>query len=284
MPARGAARCAAAEPHRLLHHRRRGGRPRLAARLGPGTPQFRGKAIAETLVDLPIVLPPTVAGLALLLAFGRRGRGGTRARGGGPVHPLHDARGRRGAGLRLGTVLHPGGTGGSAGRGPRPRGSGRRRRCRRAPRWSGASPSRSPRLPSAAGLVLSWARALGEFGATIMFAGNVAGRTRTLPLLVYAEFQDTPGCRHRRGDRVGHRRDRRAVRGAADPLARDPGGLMSPVRDLARQGMDPGRRHPDPCGREPHPDGRRASVDPTLGGGRPMRPIRMWIGTTRQPW
>ena len=40
----------------------------------------------------------------------------------------------------------------------------------------------------AAGLVMSWARALGEFGATIMFAGNVARHTQTLPLLVYAEF------------------------------------------------------------------------------------------------
>ena len=41
----------------------------------------------------------------------------------------------------------------------------------------------------AAGLVMSWARALGEFGATIMFAGNVEGRTQTLPLVVYGEFQ-----------------------------------------------------------------------------------------------
>ena len=40
----------------------------------------------------------------------------------------------------------------------------------------------------AAGLVMSWARALGEFGATIMFAGNVEGRTQTLPLVVYGEF------------------------------------------------------------------------------------------------
>ena len=36
---------------------------------------------------------------------------------------------------------------------------------------------------------MSWARALGEFGATIMFAGNIEGRTQTLPLVVYAEFQ-----------------------------------------------------------------------------------------------
>ena len=43
----------------------------------------------------------------------------------------------------------------------------------------------------AAGLVLSWARALGEFGATIMFAGNVQGLTQTLPLLVYGQFQSS---------------------------------------------------------------------------------------------
>jgi len=42
-----------------------------------------------------------------------------------------------------------------------------------------------------AGLVLAWARALGEFGATILFAGNIEGRTQTLPLLVYSEFQDS---------------------------------------------------------------------------------------------
>ena len=40
----------------------------------------------------------------------------------------------------------------------------------------------------AAGAVMSWSRALGEFGATIMFAGNVGGRTQTLPLVVYSEF------------------------------------------------------------------------------------------------
>ena len=41
----------------------------------------------------------------------------------------------------------------------------------------------------AAGLVMSWARSLGEFGATIMFAGNVEGQTQTLPLVVYGQFQ-----------------------------------------------------------------------------------------------
>ncbi len=42
-----------------------------------------------------------------------------------------------------------------------------------------------------AGLALAWARALGEFGATIMFAGNIQGRTQTLPLVVYSEFQSS---------------------------------------------------------------------------------------------
>ena len=59
---------------------------------------------------------------------------------------------------------------------------------------SGAQVIRRITVPLAApalcaGLVLAWARALGEFGATIMFAGNIAGRTQTLPLLVYSEFQ-----------------------------------------------------------------------------------------------
>ena len=44
----------------------------------------------------------------------------------------------------------------------------------------------------AAALVLSWARALGEFGATITFAGNLRGRTQTLPLAVYEQLQTDP--------------------------------------------------------------------------------------------
>jgi molybdate transport system permease protein len=53
--------------------------------------------------------------------------------------------------------------------------------------WNVAIPvSRSGMV---AGLVLSWARALGEFGATLMFAGNLPGRTQTMPLLVYGAFE-----------------------------------------------------------------------------------------------
>jgi len=45
-----------------------------------------------------------------------------------------------------------------------------------------------------AGLVLSWARALGEFGATILFAGNLQGRTQTMPLLVYGALESNFGA------------------------------------------------------------------------------------------
>jgi molybdate transport system permease protein len=151
---------------------------------------FRGKAIAETLVDLPIVLPPTVAGLALLLAFGRRGVAGPTLEMVGLSIPFTTLavvvaqvfvaapfyiRAAR-AGLQsVDRDLEEAAAVDGA---------------------SGAQVVRRITIPLAApalgaGLVLCWARALGEFGATIMFAGNVEGRTRTLPLLIYAEFQDT---------------------------------------------------------------------------------------------
>lgn len=151
---------------------------------------FRGKAIAETLVDLPIVLPPTVAGLALLLAFGRRGVAGPALEVVGLSIPF----------TTLAVVVAQVFV--SAPfyiRAARAGLQGVDRDLEEAGAVDGASgaqvvrritiPLAAPAL--AAGLVLSWARALGEFGATIMFAGNIAGRTRTLPLLVYAEFQDT---------------------------------------------------------------------------------------------
>jgi molybdate transport system permease protein len=151
---------------------------------------FRGKALAETLVDLPIVLPPTVAGLALLLAFGRRGVAGPALEVVGISVPfttlavvvaqvfvaapfyIRAARaGLQGVDRDLEEAAAvDGATGGQV--------------VRRI-----TIPLAAPAL--GAGLVLAWARALGEFGATIMFAGNVEGRTRTLPLLVYSEFQDS---------------------------------------------------------------------------------------------
>jgi len=151
---------------------------------------FRGKAFAETLVDLPIVLPPTVAGLALLLAFGRRGVAGSTLELAGLVIPF----------TTLAVVVAQVFV--SAPfyvRAARAGFQGVERELEEAAAVDGASGAQVLRrvtIPLAApalgaGLVLAWARALGEFGATIMFAGNIAGRTRTLPLLVYSEFQDT---------------------------------------------------------------------------------------------
>jgi molybdate transport system permease protein len=149
---------------------------------------FRGQTLVETVIDLPIVLPPSVAGLALLLVFGRRGLlGETLSVLGIEIafttlavivaqtfvsSPFFIRSARTG----FATVDHD---------------------LEDAARVDGASERqlfRSITVPLAsaalaAGLVMSWARALGEFGATIMFAGSVAGRTQTLPLVVYAEFQ-----------------------------------------------------------------------------------------------
>jgi molybdate transport system permease protein len=149
---------------------------------------FRGKWLVEALVDLPIVLPPAVAGLALLLAFGRRGLlGGTLELIGLSI-PF----------TTLAVILAQvfvsapffvrSARAGIAGVDPD---------LEDAARVDGASEShlfRHITVPLAgaalgAGLVMSWARALGEFGATIMFAGSIEGRTQTLPLVVYGEFQ-----------------------------------------------------------------------------------------------
>jgi molybdate transport system permease protein len=149
--------------------------------------RFAGSGIVETVVDLPLVLPPSVAGLALLLVFGRRGLLGESLDAAGLAIPftavavvlaqVFVAAPFYVRAARAGIASVP-------------------RDLEDAARVDGASeigvfrhvmvPLAAPAL--AAGLVMSWARSLGEFGATILFAGNVAGRTQTLPLVVYAEF------------------------------------------------------------------------------------------------
>ena len=149
---------------------------------------FRGKWLVEAFVDLPIVLPPAVAGLALLLVFGRRGLLA------GPMQ----AAGVDIAFTVVAVVLAQ--TFVSAPffvRAARSGLAGVDRDLEDAARVDGASERQLFRRITvplagaalAAGLVMSWARALGEFGATIMFAGSVEGRTQTLPLVVYSEFQ-----------------------------------------------------------------------------------------------
>ena len=147
-----------------------------------------GRRLLETVVDLPIVLPPAVAGLALLLLFGRNG-------------PVGAALVTLGVDLAFTTaavviaqlfVSAP-----FYVRAARVGFAGVDHDVEDAARVDGAGewavfrhvtvPLASSALSS--GVVMAWVRALGEFGATIMFAGNIEGRTQTLPLEIYAAFQ-----------------------------------------------------------------------------------------------
>jgi molybdate transport system permease protein len=150
--------------------------------------RFRGAGLLEAIVDLPIVLPPSVAGLALLFVFGRRGLVGEPLAVLGVSIPFTTAA----VVIAQVFVAAP-----FFVRSARAGIAAVDRDLEDAARADGASELQVVRrvtLPLAgaaiaAGLVMSWARSLGEFGATIMFAGSLAGRTQTLPLVVYGEFQ-----------------------------------------------------------------------------------------------
>jgi molybdate transport system permease protein len=147
--------------------------------------QFRGKVVLRGLTTLPMVLPPVVGGIALLLAYGRRGIIG---------EPLHSATGISLPFTLAGVIVAESFV-------AMPFfvitvESGLRsmdRRLEDAARSLGANRRtvfRRVTLPLiwpslAAGAVLTWARALGEFGATITFAGNLPGVTQTMPLAIY---------------------------------------------------------------------------------------------------
>ena len=105
---------------------------------------FRGKWLVEAIVDLPIVLPPAVAGLALLLVFGRRGVLAGPMQAAGHRHRVHDDRGDPRPDVRLRAVLRPLGPGGDRRRRSRPRGRGPGRRRDRGAGCSATSPCRSP--------------------------------------------------------------------------------------------------------------------------------------------
>jgi molybdate transport system permease protein len=151
---------------------------------------FRGKALAEALVDLPIVLPPSVAGLALLFAYGRNGVAGSSLEAFGISLPFTTLAVIVAQVFVAAPFFIRAARAGFQSVGPEVEEAAR---VDGATEWTVTSrvtlPLAAPAL--GAGLVLAWARALGEFGATILFAGNIGGRTQTLPLLVYSEFQDS---------------------------------------------------------------------------------------------
>jgi molybdate transport system permease protein len=153
--------------------------------------QFPGRRLARSLVTLPLVLPPVVGGVALLYAFGRRGLFGPLLSG---AH-VSLAFSTTGVVLAQTFVSMPflivAVEGALAGLDDR---------FEEAAATLGASPWTTFRRvtvpligPSiGAGATLAFARALGEFGATITFAGNVPDRTQTLPLATYIALENNP--------------------------------------------------------------------------------------------
>ncbi|HSU55021.1 MAG TPA: molybdate ABC transporter permease subunit [Candidatus Dormibacteraeota bacterium] len=152
-------------------------------------PRWAGKAVVETLVTLPLVLPPVVTGLALLKLFGRRGPLG---------RWIHELFGIdviftwRAVVIALGVMALP-----LLVRASRTAFEEVDERLEQVARTLGASEWRiffTVSLPLArrgvlGGTLLAFARALGEFGATIMVAGNILGQTTTISVAVYQRVQ-----------------------------------------------------------------------------------------------
>jgi molybdate transport system permease protein len=156
---------------------------------------FRGKFFVETLINLPLVLPPVVTGYLLLALFGRRGLLGGFLEGALGLRFVFDW---KGAALAAAIVSFPlmvrpirlafASVDDRLLQAARTLGAGRVDAF-----WSVAMPLARPGILS--GAVLSWARSMGEFGATIMIAGNIPGETRTVPLMVYSLLETPDGMR-----------------------------------------------------------------------------------------
>ena len=150
--------------------------------------QFRGRAILETLIDLPMILPPAVAGLALLMAFGRRGLLGQYLDAWG-IQIGFSTTAVVIAQIFVSSPFFVRSATAAFARIPREQ--------EEIAADLGAPPFavlRTITIPLAApglaaGAVLAWARAIGEFGATIMFAGSLPGITQTLPLAIYGRYE-----------------------------------------------------------------------------------------------
>jgi molybdate transport system permease protein len=148
----------------------------------------RARRTVETLVALPVVIPPAVAGIALLLTFGRRGLLGPTLAAAGVSLSFTTAAVVLAQVFVSAPFYVQGAT--AAFR-------SLDRSLLVVARSLGATPSRvffRVALPLArgglrAGAAMAWARALGEFGATLMFAGNLTGRTQTLPLAIYTALE-----------------------------------------------------------------------------------------------
>jgi molybdate transport system permease protein len=150
--------------------------------------RFRLRRLVDALIDLPIVLPPAVAGIALLLAFGRKGLIGEWLEGQGwglSFTAIAVVLAQTFVAAPLFIRSFAGGL------------EQVEKEMEEAAVLDGAGPfslALKVAFPLAAGgffsgLALCWARAVGEFGATILFAGNFPGRTQTMPLAIYLGFE-----------------------------------------------------------------------------------------------
>jgi molybdate transport system permease protein len=154
--------------------------------------QFPGKYLVETVVNLPLVMPPVVTGYLLLVAFGRRGVLGPWLEAALGLRFVFDWKGAALASAVVGFPLMV--------RPIRQAFAAVDERLIHAARSLGAKPWDAfwhVTLPLAlpgvlSGSVLAFARSMGEFGATIMIAGNIPGETRTISLYVYSQL-DAPG-------------------------------------------------------------------------------------------
>jgi molybdate transport system permease protein len=154
--------------------------------------KFRLKSWIELFIDLPIVLPPSVAGLVLLIAFGRSGMFGSVLSALGVTLPFTTAAvviaqtfvasplyvrsarvGFKEIDKQLEEAAHVEG----------------------ANQWQLFYEVMFPLAGRAllSGAILTWTRALGEFGATILFAGNLEGVTQTMPMAIYLGFERNLG-------------------------------------------------------------------------------------------
>lgn len=154
--------------------------------------EFRGRAMVLTAIELPLVMPPAVAGIALLAAFGPKGVFGPAISGAGIELVFQTA----GVVVALVFVSAPFFLRQAIASFAAIDG-----RLLEAARTLGAGPFRafatvalpSARVGLASGLALAWGRALGEFGATLLFAGSLQGVTQTAPLAIFAEFSRPDG-------------------------------------------------------------------------------------------
>src|SRR5262245_22549244 len=152
------------------------------------TREFPGKRLVEVLVDLPMVLPPTVAGFALLMAFGRAGLAGRTLAAVGWDLPVTTAGVVVAQVFMSAPFLVGPARAGFAGVEARLLDAAATLRAREAfTFFHVALPLAMPSIVT--GAAMSCARALGEFGATITFAGNLQGSTQTMPLAVYVALQ-----------------------------------------------------------------------------------------------